>query len=156
MRLAPEVYANNPVKNVKVNNDGGLFCQKQKQQQQQNHQLCSRTSKNFIIFSIPLTKRKPPMSYMALLLSFPFLSSTLRWLAWCYAAQATQKAHSPLPDLMILYQNSTFRSVSCLVLPLRECFLGWISCQIKSLWQRTAENSLASCPPSTLRLDIQK
>lgn len=37
MRLAPEVYANNPVKTVKVNNDGRMFCQKQKQQQQQNH-----------------------------------------------------------------------------------------------------------------------
>lgn len=37
MRLAPEVYANNHVKNAKVNNDGGMFCQKQKQEQQQNH-----------------------------------------------------------------------------------------------------------------------
>lgn len=83
MRLAPEVYANNPVKTVKVNNDGRMFCQKQKQQQQQNHQLYSPTSKNFIIFSIPLKKRKLPMSYMALLLSFPFLSSPLRWPAWC-------------------------------------------------------------------------
>lgn len=37
MRLAPEVYANNHVKNVKVSNDGGMFYQKQKQQPQQNH-----------------------------------------------------------------------------------------------------------------------
>lgn len=55
MRLAPEVCANNPAKNVKVNNDGGVFCQKQKQQQQQNHQLRSPTSKNFI-FSFSLKK----------------------------------------------------------------------------------------------------
>lgn len=55
MRLAPEVCANNPAKNVKVNNDGGVFCQKQKQQQQQNHQLCPPTSKNSV-FSFALKK----------------------------------------------------------------------------------------------------
>lgn len=37
MRLAPEVYANHHVKNVKVNDDGGMFYQKQKQRPQQNH-----------------------------------------------------------------------------------------------------------------------
>lgn len=30
MRLTPVVYANNHVKNVKVNNDGGMFHQKTK------------------------------------------------------------------------------------------------------------------------------
>lgn len=41
----------------------------------------------------------------------------------CYLASVACKVHSSLPDLMILSQNSTFRSVSCLALPCVMCSL---------------------------------
>lgn len=66
MRLALKVYANNHVINVKVNNNGGMFYQNQKTVTTKS--LCSSTSKNFKIFSIPLLRKKKYLSYVDLLL----------------------------------------------------------------------------------------
>lgn len=55
-RLALVVYANNHVKNVKVNNDSGML-RKKTNNNKRTHHLCSSTSKKFVIFSAPLLRK---------------------------------------------------------------------------------------------------
>lgn len=107
MRLAPEVCANNPAKNVKVNNDGGMFCQKQKQRQQQNHQLCSPTSKNFV-FSFPLKKTAwvaSPPPFISFLIPYPQVASlVLHSQGYTESSQPFAWSHDPLSKQP--FQNS--------------------------------------------------
>lgn len=118
------------VNQAKASDDGGTFHRKQKPVT--TTCISPLLSKQLTLFSAPPPARKLPVSYTPP--SVPFLRSRPRCPASCSTAWATRKVHSSLPDPMIRYQNSSFQCVSCLVLRLRECFLGWISCQIKSLW----------------------
>lgn len=131
MRFALVFQANNRAKNAKVNGD---------------HRGLSSTSKKFIILNTP-----QKISQAFQLCSFPFFLSTLRSKAQCYMAQATQKIHSYLRDLMILYQNSIFKSTSRLVL--NSCVsLVQSSAKLNPFGRELASAQYSPVPLSTLGL----
>lgn len=82
---------------------------------------------------------------------FPFLFHSLRSLAPCTMAQATYEVHNYLPDLMILYQNNTFKSVSCLALHLRVSLAG-SAAKLNPFGRKLEKTQYSPVPLSTLGL----